>query len=46
MLLILDDGYTPDMIELETTEQAAQDYLRLPAADEMNIAWSRNFPVQ
>jgi hypothetical protein len=46
MLLMLDDGYTYDMIELETTEQAAQDYLRLPAAGDMNIAWSRNFPVQ
>ena len=46
MLLMLDDGYTLDMIELETIEQAAQDYLRIPTADDLNIAWSRNFPVQ
>jgi|GEM_PF-3262698 hypothetical protein len=46
MLLMLDDGYTDDMVELETIEQAAQDYLRLPTADDNNIAWSRSFQVQ
>lgn len=46
MLLMLDDGYTYDMVELETMEQAAQDYLRLPTVDDKNIVWARNFPVQ
>ncbi len=45
-MLMLDDGYTNDMIELEAIEQAAQDYLRIPTAEDMNIAWSRSFPVQ
>ena len=46
MLLMLDEGYADDMVELETIEQAAQDYLRLPTADDNNIAWSRSFQVQ
>jgi hypothetical protein len=46
MLLMMADAYTPDLVELETTEQAAQDYLRLPTAEDSNIAWSRSFQVQ
>jgi hypothetical protein len=46
MLLMMDDAYTPDIVELETIEQAAQDYLRLPTAEDSSIAWSRSFQVQ
>jgi hypothetical protein len=48
MLVMMDDGYTPDVIEAETIEEAAQDYLRLPTTADMSldIAWYRSFRVQ
>jgi hypothetical protein len=46
MLVMLDDTYTLDIVELETIEQASQDYMRLPTAEDSNIAWSRSFQVQ
>jgi hypothetical protein len=46
MLVMFDDGYNYDWIELETLEQAAQDFLRIPSAEDANIPWSRSFPVQ
>lgn len=45
-MIMLIDGYTLDLVEMETTEEASQDYLRLPAAEDFTSAWSRSFPVQ
>jgi hypothetical protein len=46
MILMIDDAYTSDIVELETIEQAAQDYLRIPTAEDSSISWSRSFQVQ
>ena len=45
-MIMLIDGYTLDLVDMEATEEASQDYLRLPTADDFTSKWSRDFPVQ